>query len=311
VALVASPDLYPASASRVAGDQSLLTDTDRVDVLAALLKQAEQLHDRLVIVDVPPDRADPLQAVAWVDGLRSHPELGRATLLRNAAVYHPRLRVSDPLGGTVAPLRCIPSSGHVAGVISRLDSQLGPYSTPANASIQEAPDLSQTLDADDQTILYRGGINLLRCSPTRGLLVWGGRVLGLRDLRGTEFAAMQVGAPPPGGFVAHRRLIHVLVRAIRAVAEPLVFSTNGPELWLAFVRSITTVLLEAFRAGALNGATPDQAFRVTCDSTVNGADQIDQGVVLCLIQIAPAVPMEFITLRIKASANGQLEVFES
>ncbi|MEX3788821.1 phage tail sheath C-terminal domain-containing protein [Paraburkholderia sp. BR14374] len=311
VALVASPDLHAASASYGSDGNSILTEADRIDVLAALLIQAEQLHDRLVIIDVPPDLTDSLKAVSWVDGLRLHPELGDEAVLRNAAVYHPRLRVPDPLGGVAAPLRCVASCGHVAGVISRLDGQLGAYYTPANASIMEALDLSQSIDAADQAILYAGGINLLRCSPGRGLLVWGGRVLGLPDHHGAEGRGTQVGLTPPGGFIAHRRLVHVLVRAIRAVAEPLVFSTNGPELWLAFVRSITTVLLEAFWAGALKGATPEQAFKVTCDATINGPDEIDQGVVLCLIQVAPAVPMEFITLRVQVSANGQLEVFES
>jgi hypothetical protein len=33
--------------------------------------------------------------------------------------------------------------------------------------------------------------------------------------------------------------------------------------------------------------------------------------VVCLVQVAPAVPMEFITLRVSVSAQGQLEVFES
>ena len=89
--------------------------------------------------------------------------------------------------------------------------------------------------------------------------MWGGRVVGKAML---------------GGYVAHRRLIHLLVRSIRRVAEPLVFDTNGPQLWLAFVRSITTVLLEAFRAGALQGATPDQAFRVQCDASTNPSSPV-------------------------------------
>ena len=120
-----------------------------------------------------------------------------------------------------------------------------------------------------------------------------------------------LGQSAPGGFVAHRRLIHLLVRAIRRVAEPLVFDTNGPQLWLAFVRSITTVLLEAYRAGALEGDQPSQAFSVVCDATTNPPDQIDLGIVVCVIKVAPAVPMEFVTLRVTASAQGQLEVFES
>jgi hypothetical protein len=185
-------------------------------------------------------------------------------------------------------------------VISRLDVQQGAYITPANAPIEEAVDLAIALDANQQANIYNGGINLLTCSPGRGLMVWGGRVLGKGD-----------STTKLGGFVAHRRLIHLLVRAIRRVAEPLVFDINGPELWLQFVRSITTVLLQAYNAGALQGDQPGQAFQVICDASTNPPDQIDQGMVVCVVKVAPAVPMEFITLRVSVSAAGQLEVFES
>jgi phage tail sheath protein FI len=285
VALVVSPDLYSACT---------IDESDQIEIITAMLTQAALLHDRLVILDVPPAHADALDAVAWFDS-EFRAVLPEATL-QNAAVYHPRVKVPDPLGGVVNPLRCVPCAGLVAGVVSRLDLQEGAYFTPANAPITSAVDLSQSLDANDQAAIYAGGLNLLKCSPTQGLLVWGGRVLG-KDLL--------------GGYVAHRRLIHLLVRSIRRVAEPLVFDTNGPQLWLSFVRSITTVLLEAFRAGALQGATPDQAFRVQCDASTNPASQIEQGMVVCLVQVAPAVPMEFITLRVSVSAQGQLEVFES
>jgi hypothetical protein len=296
VALVACPDLYQ-------GD--LPNESDQLDVIYALLDQAEQLHDRLVIIDVPPANASPtdmlvkgrvvLGAVNWVQ-TRLRLPLSDETVLRNGAVYHPRLLVTDPLGGVASPLRCVPCSSLVAGVISRLDLERGAYFTPANAEIDGAVDLSRPLTADEAAMIYKGGINLLTCSPGRGLFVWGGRVLGTQT---------------PGGFVAHRRLIHLLVRAIRRVAEPLVFDTNGPELWLAFVRSITTVLLAAFNAGALQGNRPDEAFQVTCDATTNPPENIDNGLVICEIRVAPAVPMEFITLRVSASADGKLEVFES
>jgi len=120
-----------------------------------------------------------------------------------------------------------------------------------------------------------------------------------------------LGEPPLGAPVAHRRLVHLLVRAIRRVAEPLVFDTNGPELWLRFVRSITSILMEAFRAGALKGDNPGEAFSVKCDATTNPPENIDLGLVFCEIQIAPAIPMEFILLRVSASKEGKLEVFES
>ena len=285
VALVSCPDLYT----------NLPGDEDQEQILTELLNQAEELHDRMVLIDVPTAKAEPVVARDWVQST-FRDVLKNEKILRNGAVYHPRLMVPDPLGGTTNPLRCVPCCGLVAGVISRLDRQLGPYYTPANAEIDEAVDLSRSLSADDQAILYSGGLNILRCSPGQGLLVWGGRVLG-QDALGTP--------------VAHRRLIHLLVRAIHRVADPLVFDTNGPQLWLAFTRSITSVLLQAYRAGALKGARPHEAFHITCDSTTNPPEQIDQGMVVCNIDVAPAFPMEFIHLRVAVSSEGKLEVFES
>jgi hypothetical protein len=290
VALTACPDLHM---------EEILSEDQRTDVITALLAQAEELHDREVILDVPPEYADPLAAVQWASTLRQ--TIQDKKILRGGAVYYPRVRVLDPLGGVTAPLRCIPCSGPVLGVISRLDQQRGPYATPANAQIYETFDLSKALSAKDQTTIYEGGINLLKCSPSNGLLVWGGRVLG----------AEGPGKNMLGGFLAHRRLIQVLVRAIRRVAEPLVFETNGQPLWLAFVRGITSVLLEAYRAGALMGARPEEAFQVKCDETTNPPEQIDLGLCFCEIQVAPAAPMEFITLRVAVSNQGKLEVFET
>jgi hypothetical protein len=290
IALTACPDLYT---------QDSLSEDQRTDIIKALLVQADTLHDREVILDVPPAAADPLDAVKWASTLREtiHDE----KLLRGGAVYYPRVRVLDALGGTTDPLRCVPCSGSVLGVISRLDQQLGPYATPANAQIYEAFDLSRPLSAKDQTTIYQGGINLLRCSPSNGLLVWGGRVLG-EETPGTGTL---------GGFLAHRRLIQVLVRAIRRVAEPLVFETNGAQLWLALVRGITSVLLEAYRAGALKGATPEEGFSVKCDQTTNPPENVDNGLCHCEVQVSPAAPMEFITLLVAVSNQGKLEVFES
>jgi len=302
VAMTVSPDLYSTDLY----DQNDPHRNDNVvELIQAMLLQAEQLHDRLVVLDIPPDQADPIVAVEWLDANFRDPDVAPDPLnqftLQNGAVYHPRLLVPDPLGRAAAPLLCVPCSGLVAGVISRLDQQEGAYLTPANAPIKDAVDLSRVLDANEQTVVYQGGINLLTCSPSQGLLVWGGRVLGPRAS----------GSKTQGRFVAHRRLIHLLVKAIRRVAEPLVFDVNGPPTWLALVRCITTVLLEAYRAGALKGETPDQAFQVQCDETTNPLEQIEQGILICLVKVAPAVPMEFITLRIAVSGQGQLEVFET
>ena len=291
VALVAVPGLSDDLQNNVEAQREVLT---------ALIQQAEDLRDRLVLIDVADDPSNPGQelkdvneTLKWVEELRTGVD-NRAT--RAAALYHPRLTVSDPLGGVRHPLRNIPPSGHVAGVISRLDRQRGAHHTPANAEIYNTVDVTQRFDYIEQSRFNTAGTNLLRCSAGNGLLVWGGRTLNL---------------DPDRRFIVYRRLIHRLVRAIRRVAEPLVFDINGPELWLALSRSITSVLLEAWRAGALKGDQSAEAFRVKCDEELNTPEEQELGRVHCEVSVAPATPMEFIELRISLSGDGRLEVFES
>jgi phage tail sheath protein FI len=289
VAIVATPDL----------GRHLTSDDDRKAVVAALLSTAASQMDRLVLIDVPSEPSDssgktlaPLGALAWASAvLPADPAQRRA-----AAVYYPGLLVPDPLGGLTAPLRALPPSGHVAGVISRLDRERGAYYTPANVALEDAVDLDPALTEPEQEAVFAVGLNLLRCAPGRGLQVWGGRTLDV--------------TASPASYVAHRRLVHRLVRAVHQVADALVFDVNGPELRLNLVRGVTSVLLAAFRAGALAGNLPQQAFQVVCDDT-NNAPGTDPGQVVCDIAVAPAVPMEFIQLRLIASQQSQAEVIEA
>ncbi len=189
----------------------------------------------------------------------------------------------------------MPACGHVLGVIARLDGERGAHHTPANAVLMDAVDLAVEFPEPQQVRLFESGVDLVRCTRGRGLLVWGGRTLA---------------ADPRGRYVAHRRLVHLLVRAFRRVATPLVFDVNSPELRLALVRALTSVLLAAFQAGALAGARPEQAFRVVCDDTNNPPEQ-DPAQVVCEVEVAPAVPMEFVRLRLVLGQDRGLEVIEA
>lgn len=301
VALLALPDLY-----RDLGD-----DTEAADLLAAWLERVDAARDRLLLIDAPRDSERAAGSVAadalldWLDQLRGVPPVAAT---RSAALYHPWLAVPDPLGGLASPLRAMPPSGHVAGLISRLDRERGPHHSPANAALREAVDLSERLEPELRRRLMDGAVNLLRCQAGDGLQVWGASTLR-RRARHDPLGAND--ALSPDGFIAYRRLIHRLVRAIRGVAEPLVFDTNGPALWLAFVRAVTTVLLEAWRGGALQGARAEEAFQVRCDDHTNPPEEREAGRCVCEIALAPVAPMEFIVLRLALGGEGVLEVFES
>jgi phage tail sheath protein FI len=276
-ALVALPDL----GADLGGE-------DHTNLVLDLLGTVAPLLDRLVLLDVPPTVSTVDEVVAWAGALA---DFGDEALLAAAAVYHPPLRAPS-LDGT--GLRTVPASGHVAGLVARLDAERGAAETPANATLLDAVDLDVEYPEAQQVRLFEGGVDLVRCVRGRGLVVWGGRTLS---------------GDPRRVHVAHRRLLHLLVRAIRRAAAPLVFEVNSPELRLSLVRAITSVLLEAFRTGALAGSRPEDAFRVVCDETNNPPEQ-DPGRVVCEIGVAPAVPMEFIALRLVLGQDRGLEVIE-
>ena len=263
-------------------------------------QDAASLQDRIFLADLPHDVASGNGNDTTLDSVtrftaRLREQIPSSITRRAVACYFPMLRVPDPLGGSLSPLRAIAPSGHIAGVISRIDRDRGAQHTPANVQVNEAVDIETVLDRANSGQLSEDGVNLIRCVPGRGLLVWGGRTLD----RSRE-----------GRFLAHRRFMHRLVRAIRRVAEPLVFDTSGPELWFALVRTVTTVLTEAFRSGALQGERPEEAFRIVCDENTNPLTDREHGRVLCEIGVALAAPMEFITIRVAISQTGQLEVFD-
>jgi phage tail sheath protein FI len=275
-ALVALPDLGTD-----------LTGAAHTDTVLELLTSASASLDRLVVLDVPPALSSVDDVTSWVDSLTA---AGDPVLLSTAAVYHPQLRVPDG-----QDVRTVPASGHVLGVIARLDAERGAHHTPANAVLLEAVDLATEFPEPQQIRLFDSAVDLIRCTRGRGLVVWGGRTLS---------------PDPDRRYIAHRRLLHLLVRAIRRVASPLVFDVNSAELRLTLVRALTSVLLAAFRSGALAGARPEQAFRVVCDDTNNPPEQ-DPGQVVCEIDVAPAVPMEFIRLRLVLGQDRSLEVIEA
>jgi uncharacterized protein len=271
-----------------------------VDVVHSALVQAEELRDRIALVDVPLSASARAGAVSLPDSIERwlEEDLGRSPASADAipwragACYFPWVRVDDPLD-PARPLRSIPPSGHVAGIISLLDRERGAHHTPALEPMIGVFDLEEEASRDDHAALNQLGVNLLRCVPGRGFAVFGGRTLDLRREQ---------------RFLAHRRFIHRLVRAFRQVAEPLVFETNGPGLWLQLVRAVTAVLLEAWRSGALKGNRADEAFRVQCDAESNAPEEIERGRCLCLVELAPAAPMEFILLRLALARDGSLEV---
>jgi hypothetical protein len=81
-----------------------------------------------------------------------------------------------------------------------------------------------------------------------------------------------------------------------------VFEPNDVFLWKKLKRNVTAFLTRIHKSGALVGATSEEAFFVRCDETTNPQENIDAGIVVVEIGIAPVKPAEFVVFRISQKA---------
>jgi phage tail sheath protein FI len=204
-----------------------------------------------------------------------------------AALYFPWISVYDPVteaNDFVAP------SGHMAGIYARVDTERGVHKAPANAVIRGALGLETRLSKADQDGLNPAGINIIRAF-NGNITVWGARTLG--GDANTEWKYINV-----------RRLFLFLRESIDEGTQWVVFEPNDTSLWAKIVRNITAFLTNVWRAGALFGATPQEAFYVKCDAEVNRPEVRDAGMVVTEIGVAPVKPAEFVIFRISQWVGG-------
>jgi len=99
-------------------------------------------------------------------------------------------------------------------------------------------------------------------------------------------------------YVSVRRLFIFIERSIFEGTQFAVFEPNDERLWARVKDTVRLFLRTQFRAGALFGATEDDAFFITCDRTTMTQDDILNGRLICEIGIAPVRPAEFVVFRI-------------
>src|SRR5260370_16612980 len=72
-----------------------------------------------------------------------------------------------PPAGAGAPIP-VPPSGHVCGIMARVDNTRGVHKAPANELVNGALDVERTMSDQDQGILNLEGINVVRVFRTGG-----------------------------------------------------------------------------------------------------------------------------------------------
>ncbi|HKQ04329.1 MAG TPA: phage tail sheath C-terminal domain-containing protein [Blastocatellia bacterium] len=253
----------------------------------AMIMHCERLRYRVAILDMPNGSlpSNPLlpeAAAKWGRGLGSS---------SFAALYYPWIMVDDPLLLT-GLVRIIPPSGHLAGIYARSDFARGVHKPPANDMIEGAVDLSFTVDDILHGFLNDNRVNALRPFAGRGLRVYGARTLST-DLR----------------FVNVRRLLSMIEKAIDQGTQWTVFEPNNDLLRREMDRVVRSYLQTLFRKGMLDGATPEEAYFVKCDESINPPEQIDTGRVVCQVGVQPPYPAEFVVVVIGKTLDA-MEVLQ-
>ena len=196
------------------------------------------------------------------------------------AVYFPWIKVADPSGKAVD----VPPSGHIAGIYARNDATRGVHKAPANEVVLGALGLTRLVSKAEQDGLNPEGVNVIR-SLNGAVTVWGARTRA--DEAHSDFK-----------YVSTRRFFNFLRKSIDQGTQWVVFEPNTPALWQSITRNVTAFLMNVWRAGALFGNTPQQAFYVKCDADTNAPDQRELGWVVIEVGVAIVRPAEFVIFRI-------------
>ncbi|BCB91055.1 phage tail sheath family protein [Phytohabitans suffuscus] len=253
----------------------LLTYQDELlqaDLAGALVRHCESFR-RLAVVDAP-DLADDQALLAWRN---------TAVASTYAAVYAPHLLIVNLDPDSTDRFRTVPPSGFVAGVMARTDRERGVHKAPGNERVSGIVGLAQQYTQRRQDLLNPGAVNLIRAFPGRGTRIWGAR-------NATDDTTWR--------YVNVRRLFNFVETSVERGTQWVVFEPNTATTWLRIKASVEGFLDQLWRAGALAGTTAEQAYRVRVGlgQTMTETD-IDLGLVVTEVAIAPAKPAEFVVFR--------------
>jgi hypothetical protein len=187
----------------------------------------------------------------------------------------------------------VPPSGHLCGIIARVDGERGVHKAPANELVMGITGLSQTINRLEQAQYNDRGINVVREFKDRGIRVWGARTLATKS-------------DPSWKYINVRRLFIMVEQSIMLGSQWAVFEPNDETLWKKLTRDVRAYLMRVWRSGALFGATPEEAFYVKCDYETNPRYLIDAGQVNVQVGICPVKPAEFVVFNIGQWDGGAL-----
>jgi phage tail sheath protein FI len=250
----------------------------QADLIGKVVRHCEQFR-RFAIIDGPD-----LSTVADFQRDKALLDWRNATLSSTyAAIYAPFLKIVTIDPDAPDRFTMVPPSGFVAGVFARTDRERGVHKAPGNERVNGIVGLAEQYSQRRQDLLNPNAVNLIRSFPGRGTRIWGAR-------NATDDVTWR--------YVNVRRLFSMIETSVERSTQWVVFEPNTPTTWIRIKVSVENFLDQQWRAGALAGTRPEEAYRVRVGlgETMTETD-IDVGLVITEVAIAPAKPAEFVVFR--------------
>ena len=305
--------------------QGLSTSQEYYNVYVAAIDLCAKLQDRFTVMDVYHTQLNTTDED--IADLRDKVTNDDANRLKYAASYYPNLKSSVDLfyggegsgdsnveivgnffQGDLAGLRSVdnalyfrartairniatilPPSPAIVGIYARVDDARGVWKAPANTPVNlvAEPEILIT-DAEQEGLNIDStagkSVNVIRSFTGRGILVWGARTLAGND---NEWR-----------YISVRRFFNMVEESAKKATFQFVFEPNDVNTWTRVKSMIENFLTQQWRAGALQGATTDQAFfvNVGLGETMTALDVLE-GRMIVEIGMAVVRPAEFIVLQ--------------
>ncbi|MEM9092368.1 MAG: phage tail sheath C-terminal domain-containing protein [Cyanobacteria bacterium P01_F01_bin.53] len=247
-----------------------------------------QARRAFLLIDPPEDWRTVQDAVGGVTDLRD------GLVLDHAAVYWPRLRITDPATGA---LKTVNIAGAMAGVYARTDSNRGVWKAPAGleASIRGIRGIEYNISDPENGLINPEAINAIRSFPT-GIVSWGARTMdGPNSNASADYR-----------YIPIRRLALFIEESLFRGLKFAVFEPNDEPLWAQIRLAAGAFMNNLFRQGAFQGQRARDAYFVKVDAETTTQNDINLGIVNVVIGFAPLRPAEFVIITLQQMA-GQIQ----
>ncbi len=265
--IIVLPDLYTHQESRsFGGAQGVKT------VLRAAIDYVENSGYRFLLIDPPPGH-DIKAVLDWREDYDSS----------YAALTYPWLKAKIYQSEEMLPVKLVPPSGYVAGLMAASDVAHGTHHSFANQEIEGIVDIEFPLTQFDTEVLNPEGVNTTLAFPGRGIRIWGARTLA-------SDAAFR--------YINVRRTFNMISESIEQGTQWVTFEPNSHELWENVKRLVFFFLKGLWKKGYLQGENVDEAFYIKVDEENNPLDVRDRGELIIEVGVAIVRPAEFIIVRV-------------